>query len=117
MPVVTATRTGRNEYSFDVEVAERGGNGGRIDQILIHVFDDGFTSEDEVRSSVLEGWAISANETIVLSQFLEAEQGQWVGYEFVVGEKSFMGLVQCGEYREEESQEDVEDEITIQEDR
>lgn len=67
MPVVTATRTGRNEYSFDVEVAERGGNGGRIDQILIHVFDDGFTSEDEVRSSVLEGWAISANETIVLS--------------------------------------------------
>ena len=44
---------------------------------------------------------IEANGDIKISEVLEAEKLQWIGYEIVVNGKSFYGVGQCGEYVDE----------------
>ena len=95
LPVVNTTKIDKTHHQMNIEVTERGGVAGTIDKILIHVFDDEFLSEDIVFDSRIITRTIGANETLELSEVMEIEQGQWVGYELVVGEKSFLGICKC----------------------
>ena len=107
LPVVTATKIGPKRYQMDIKITERGEAGGRIDKIMIHVFDDVYSSEDEMRDSEISGQEIGEKETIELSEVLEVEEGQWVGYEFFVGETSFLGSCQCAGYGKNMAEEDI----------
>lgn len=90
-PAVNAEKNAYNRYQMKIQLKERGGSAANVDKIIVHVFDNGFESEDEVRSSAIGNVTIAAMETVELDDILEASGGQWIGYEFMVGEKSFLG--------------------------
>ncbi len=114
LPIVSAEKIGYNRYQMHIQLKERGSVEAKIDKIIVHVFDDGFESEDAVRNSAIGTVSVSAMASVELNEILEASEGQWVGYEFIVGGKSFLGISKCGEYKIDEEQEESEEAISTE---
>ena len=109
VPILKATKIDSDHYQIIIQIEERGGISETVDKILIHIFDYDLKSEDDVSEAKIVPFTIAANGNILVSEVVNITSGQWVGYEFIVGEKNFVGICQCGKV-EVTNQEEIEEE-------
>ena len=113
--IPSAKRVGDNNYNMKLKLLERGGVEAAIDSILIHVFNDDFNAEDEVYKSSIGISQVSGS--MNAEEKINADLHQWVGYEVVSGDKHFYGVVQCGDWDDQEMDALDEEESIETEDR
>ena len=102
---VNLVRRSIDTYEAHIKIKERGGSEASINRIMVHMYDE----QDEVETfeSNLKLKSIDANGEEEIAEVLHAQRGQWIGYEVLIGNKSYYGIAQCGDYTIEEAGKEI----------